>query len=279
MTIAINHLTGHELREMFKYDSINRSWRSDELGIVIQPKPRSRHIVTIDRTMVPVEKEGNQRIVSYHGQRINIEVLLSVLHADEDNFHLSSYINNLMTYVNYFHLAVETNEVVIRKLISKFFDIYNAETNEVEYQVNMQHIYRVLQCNSGTIWDLVHKTNAGKIGYHGYFIRSHIPEEVEPFVIDEIDLQHNRNYADDAGIYLIVKADCPEHVRVTNSATDLVNYISEVMNVVSTVKDLDIYFEREDLSETFHGFYIRRVDDIFGLNVRFSDLTLLEMEV
>ena len=242
MTIAINHLTGHELREMFKYDSINRSWRSDELGIVIQTKPRSRHIVTIDRTMVPVEKEGNQRIVSYHGQRINIEVLLC-------------------------------------KLISKFFDIYNAETNEVEYQVNMQHIYCVLQCNSGTIWDLVHETNAGKIGYHGYFIRSHIPEEVEPFVIDEIDLQHNRNYADDAGIYLIVKADCPEHVRVTNSATDLVNYISEVMNVVSTVKDLDIYIEREDLSETFHGFYIRRVDDIFGLNVRFSDLTLLEMEV
>ena len=66
---------------------------------------------------------------------------------------------------------------------------------------------------------------------------------------------------------------------MTNSAADLVNYISEVMNVVSTVKDLDIYFEREDLSETFRGFYIRRVDDIFGLNVRFSDLTLLEMEV
>lgn len=264
----LNTLPARAVREKFIIS--NGELISEELNLRIMETDDGAILIYHGDRMLNIQRDVGRRFFIYEEQVIAIDVLIAIVTVDEDNFLLDYPMSELIVLMSpYGHsrdLLLGISELAHRRV-----DLYDSYQDEVIYGISRDDVLVKLDgCTKSMIWDMISKNNRGRIGYNGYFLRPHIPEHIEPFFVDDDAMKYS-NAANSLGIYIIVNKDDQNSVYVANS-------LEEVSNIVSTssknltVEEIRAYFKRKRIQDTLNGYYIRRIDDVYGVNVRYSSI-------
>lgn len=209
----------------------------------------------------------NRRMLPLGKELIDLRTLQCVLFSDNDPILMSYTLGELEVFETYNPTPAFLPELLTLKHIAvDMVNIYNGESYN---KVSRPFAQRKLECRASLIWDLIHPNAAGKVGKNGWYLRSHHPTD---FVVKSTYFPY-ADMADQRGIYLLVKLG-DDVVSIFDNLEDVCKFISERSdtNTDITVDSLAAYLRNERESSSYHGWKIRRVDDVDGQSVRFGSI-------
>ena len=209
----------------------------------------------------------NRRMLPLGKELIDLRTLQCVLFSDNDPVLMSYTLGELEVFETYNPTPIFLPELLSLKHIA--VDMVNIYNGERYSKVSRPFAQRKLECRASLIWDLIHPNAAGKIGKDGWYLRSHYPND---FIINS-SYHPYADVADQHGIYLLVKLG-DDVVRIFDNLEDICKFIIESSDIKGgiTVDSLASYLRDNRETNSYHGWKIRRVDDIDGQSVRFGSI-------
>lgn len=257
----LNELPLYILRDLFKCESYYR-YTSDELGLTVEFANDDKCLVEYKgRVLKPYRH--NQYVVE--GGVVDMELLLAVLL--NPNIPDTERLSQLeIVSINHNHAVKLKGEYIVRSVL---VDVYDTESDSTLYHLTKGEVMKRYDLSASMVYDLIDPQYSERIGYQGLFMRSSpLGEDTEFKVVDT----KNAYYADTAGIFIAVHYKELDNVVVCNGMQEVVDLINRSQEplVEVTVESLQKYFRRNNMAQGYLGWRIRRIDDIHGLNIRFS---------
>lgn len=277
----------------FHYDEEKGEFINDDLGLSLVKDNALRSFTYNGRTQYARYGNGRQFIL-VGKETLDTFVLLSGLFMPKNRTPYQEWLmrqqmQDLETYnfnnnvrmdydprrVTLQHIGVDAVDVDGIVQNTTFPGHVREDGSKVFVNLNKLEASRIFHINMSTIWDMIHPDCAMKIGYQGVFLRSHSEEPLEVNV--DYSNESVWDAANETGCYLLTNPNAC--VTVCQGPKEVANFINEVNNATSEDNIKHLTFEGVNnwlcgntRNQPLNGYFIRRVDDVHGKSIRFTDV-------
>lgn len=284
----------------FKYNYENSNYINDKIGLEIIANNSLRHFIYKGIPQNATYKTDRQTIV-LDGEEVDTFVILAGLFlynskdiGPKEEWLLNQPIKDLETYndysnsrMNYDHSRVHLQHRCVDWIdLNAYLDGYKLWRN---FKKTKTCVSETLGTTVGTIWDMINPPAALRYGYHGVFLRSHVPDYIEPLELPKEVLDNPKHYSNavnSLGCYLVSYVGNDQSLSKYKDKVFVCQGLNEVVNLMSSL-GLNNLMSLEDLhtrvqgfmvsrrrADQFFGYKIRKIDDVHDQLIRFSEVKL-----
>ena len=248
-------------------------YESAELGVTLADTDRLHRFYKDWRAIRPL-RENTRWVIVTNDILLDFETLTYVIvqHFKRDGLpdaimdtpfsELETYTTFTSTKRPYYH-----DEHTLRSI---YVDVFDSNTGQHHSRLTKLEAQALLDTRPATICDLISDRYKGKVGYRGFYLRPH--DSTTEFIVD-IEAGLGTNIGEENGIFLVIDTIDNEGVNVFDSISSMLDWMSYTRAKIMSHADLVQYIERGSKQEPFNGFKIRRIDDIYGENIRYERLS------